>query len=66
MNLNFNEEELEFQNEVRQFLADELPKAVTEGAANNGSVFVEKEIALQWQEILVKKGWAVPEWPVEH
>ena len=66
MNLNFNEEELKFQREVREFLAKELPKEVTEGTANNGSVFVEKEIALQWQEILVTKGWAVPEWPVEH
>ena len=34
--------------------------------ANNGSVFVEKDIALEWQAILVEKGWAVPQWPVEH
>ena len=39
---------------------------IIEGAANNGSVFVEKDIALQWQAILVEKGWAVPQWPVEY
>ncbi|MEZ7942361.1 MAG: acyl-CoA dehydrogenase family protein [Halioglobus sp.] len=66
MNLNFSDEELQFQGEVRQFLAEKLPKHIIEGTANNGSVFVEKDIALQWQDILVKKGWAVPQWPVEH
>ena len=66
MNLNFSDEELQFQGEVRQFLAENLPKHIIEGTANNGSVFVEKDIALQWQDILVKKGWAVPQWPVEH
>ncbi len=66
MNLNFSNEELQFQSEVRQFLAQELPTNIIEGTANNASVFVEKDIALQWQDILVKKGWAVPQWPVEH
>ena len=66
MNLNFSEEELQFQQEVRQFLADNLPRHIIEGTANNGSVFVEKDIALEWQAILVEKGWAVPQWPVEH
>ncbi len=66
MNLNFSEEELQFQREVRQFLAENLPPHIIEGAANNGSVFVEKDIALQWQAILVEKGWAVPQWPVEY
>ena len=66
MNLNFSDEELQFQGEVRQFLADNLPANIIEGTANNGSVFVEKDIALQWQAILVDKGWAVPQWPVEH
>jgi acyl-CoA dehydrogenase len=66
MNLNFNEEELQFQQEVRQFLAGNLPQHIIEGTANNGSVFVEKDIALEWQAILVEKGWAVPQWPAEH
>jgi acyl-CoA dehydrogenase len=66
MNLNFTEEELAFQREVRQFLAENLPAHIIEGTANNGSVFVEKDIALEWQAILVAKGWAVPAWPVEH
>ncbi len=66
MNLSFSQEELQFQQEVRQFLVDNLPAHIVEATGNNSSVFVEKDIALEWQAILVKKGWAVPQWPVEH
>lgn len=66
MNLNFTAQELDFQQEVRQFLASNLPAHIVEGTANNSSVFVEKDIALEWQAILVEKGWAVPQWPEEH
>ncbi len=66
MNLNFTEEELAFQQDVRQFLQENLPQHIVDGTANNGSVFVETDIALEWQAILVKKGWAVPQWPTEH
>ena len=66
MNLNFSKEELDFQQEVRQFLAANLPQHIIDATANNGSVFVEKDIALEWQEILVDKGWAVPQWPGEY
>jgi len=66
MDLNFSEEELQFQQEVRQFLADNLPDSVVQAHKTNASVFVEKETALEWQKVLVDKGWAVPQWPVEH
>lgn len=66
MNLNFSTEELQFQTEIREFLAKNLPQHIIDGTAYNGSVFVEKDIALEWQAILVAKGWAVPQWPVEH
>jgi len=66
MNLNFSDEELLFEKEVQTFLANNLPAHIIEGTANNGSVFVEKDIALEWQAILVDKGWAVPAWPAEH
>lgn len=66
MDLSFSQEELQFQQEVRQFLAENLPAHIVEATKNNSSVFVEKEIALEWQAILVEKGWAVPQWPSEH
>ncbi len=66
MDLDFTAEELAFEQEVREFLAANLPAHIVEGTANNSSVFVEKDIALEWQAILVEKGWAVPQWPAEH
>ncbi|TDG14873.1 acyl-CoA dehydrogenase [Seongchinamella unica] len=66
MDLKFSDQELAFQQEVRQFLADNLSEEIVETTARNASVFVEKELALQWQSILVQKGWAVPQWPTEH
>jgi len=66
MDLDFTPEERAFEHEVRDFLAANLPQHIIEATANNGSVFVEKDIALEWQAILVEKGWAVPQWPPEH
>jgi acyl-CoA dehydrogenase len=66
MDLTFTPQELAFQQEVRQFLADHLPPHIVAATANNSSVFVEQDIALEWQAILVEKGWAVPQWPTEH
>ena len=66
MDLKFSEQELAFQQEVRQFLADNLTQEIVDTTARNASVFVEKDLALEWQSILVKKGWAVPQWPAEH
>ena len=66
MNLEFSADELRFQQEVRQFLAEALPPHIVAATANNGSVFVEKDIALEWQAILADKGWAVPQWPEAH
>ena len=66
MDLTFSDQERQFQQEVRQFLADELPQHIIDATHTNSSVFVDKAIAMEWQAILVKKGWAVPSWPVEH
>jgi acyl-CoA dehydrogenase len=65
MDLNFSPKDLAFQQEVRQFLAGHLPAHIIEATNNNSSVFLEKDMALEWQAILVKQGWAVPQWPAE-
>jgi acyl-CoA dehydrogenase len=66
MDLKFSEDDLQFQQEVQQFLAENLSADIVETTSQNASVFVEKELALKWQSILVAKGWAVPSWPREH
>lgn len=66
MDLRFSDEELCFQQEVRDFLAKNLSDDIVETTSRNSSVFVEKDLALKWQAILVAQGWAVPQWPSEH
>jgi acyl-CoA dehydrogenase len=66
MDLQFSEAEIAFQAEVQQFLSENLNDRIVEAAKNCPTVFLDKDIALEWQEILVAKGWAVPQWPVEH
>jgi acyl-CoA dehydrogenase len=66
MNLAFTDEELAFAQEVREFLQRELPDSIREAAARCTTVFVDRDIALQWQAILARRGWAVPHWPVQY
>lgn len=65
MDMSFTADELAFRDEVRAFLAAELPRHIREGSAATPSVFVEPDIGLEWQRILNAKGWLVPHWPVE-
>ena len=63
MKLEFSQSDLAFQEEVQTFLREKLPEHIREATARTPTVFVNKDIALQWQAILVDKGWAVPGWP---
>lgn len=66
MNLNFSTEEILFQKEVKDFLDQELPSELVEANRRSSAVFTEKEIAMEWQSILAKRGWLVPSWPEEY
>lgn len=66
MNLSFTPEEEAFREEVRDFLADHLTPSLRAYARRMTSVYAAKEVALEWQAILVKQGWAAPSWPVEY
>jgi alkylation response protein AidB-like acyl-CoA dehydrogenase len=65
MHMEFSPRELAFREEVRHFLADNLPEHIREGARNTPSVFVEPEIGDEWQRILHEKGWLAYHWPVD-
>jgi alkylation response protein AidB-like acyl-CoA dehydrogenase len=64
MNVDFSEEELAFQEEVRQFLKEKYPKHIQEKVKNG--LHLEKEDWVEWQKILYEKGWAAANWPVEY
>ncbi len=64
MNADFTAEELQFEQEVQEFLQNEFPADYR--AKIDAGIRLGKEELVHWQKILYKKGWAAPNWPVEH
>ena len=59
-------DDLAFRDEVRAFLGQRLTPELREVARRMTSVFVDRDYNLAWQAILNERGWAAPDWPVEH
>ena len=66
MDFTFSAADEAFRQEVRDFLARELTPDLKAAARRTTTVFADKDVAMRWQAILVRKGWAVPSWPDEH
>jgi alkylation response protein AidB-like acyl-CoA dehydrogenase len=64
MDLEFSKEEHAFREEVRAFVTAKLPPEIRE-KIDNGQPLAKND-AVRWQKILYEKGWAAPNWPVEH
>jgi alkylation response protein AidB-like acyl-CoA dehydrogenase len=65
MDIDLSSEELAFRDEVRAFLAENLPAEVKDGAAASPTVFVEPDIGQRWNAVLNAKGWLAYQWPKE-
>lgn len=65
MDMSLPPSDIAFQQEVREFLAANLPDHIREGARRSPGVFVEPDIGSEWQQILHHKGWLAAHWPVE-
>ena len=61
MDLNFTAEELAFRNEIRQWVAENLPKDISHKVHN--ALRLSKEDLQRWAKILGKKGWLGYGWP---
>ncbi len=66
MNLDLDAHELAFRDEVRDFLARELPPELAEAGRHATSVFTDPAYSLPWQRILHRKGWVAPSWPAAY
>ena len=64
MDLDFNQEEQAFRDEVRQFLASELPSDLRDRMRRDDTSQIRDDV-MRWQKILHAKGWGAPGWPVE-
>ena len=63
MDLNFTQEERDFREEVRSYLAENLPAHISDAVRAGGEL--TKEMTEEWHAILNRKGWLATIWPVE-
>jgi alkylation response protein AidB-like acyl-CoA dehydrogenase len=63
MDLNFTPEELAFRAEVRQWVAESLPKDLSHKVFN--SLRLSRDDMQRWAKILGKKGWLGYGWPTQ-
>jgi alkylation response protein AidB-like acyl-CoA dehydrogenase len=63
MDLSYSTEELAFRDEVRSWLAANLPGDIRDKVV--GYHGLSKDDFIRWHKILAAKGWSVPHWPVE-
>jgi len=66
MDLSLSDEEQTFRDEVRQFLSAKLTSTLRAAAASSPAFFVEPDIGLTWQAILLEQGWLAYQWPKEY
>lgn len=64
MDLAFSDDDLTFRDQVRTFLESNLPSDIAE-SVRWGRPVAKTDIQ-RWQQILFKRGWAAPGWPVEY
>jgi alkylation response protein AidB-like acyl-CoA dehydrogenase len=63
VDLNYSPEEAAFRDEVRAWLASNLPQDLKARVASYAHL--SKDELLRWHRILAKKGWVAPAWPKE-
>jgi alkylation response protein AidB-like acyl-CoA dehydrogenase len=66
MDLAFTPEDLAFQAEVRGWIAENYTPALRAKMALSKNGYLDKEGQVEWQKKLAARGWAAPDWPVEH
>ena len=66
MKFTFSKDEIDFRNEVKAFIDENLTERLRSGSRASTGVFVEPDIGKEWQTILAKKGWYNYYWPLDH
>lgn len=56
----------EFRHEVRRFLESELTESLRYAGTAMTSVYTTHEASVHWQQVLHRRGWGAPAWPVEY
>ena len=64
MHVNFSDDELAFQQEVRTFLKQKYPDDIRK--KQDGGIPLSRDDTIRWQKILYEQGWAAVNWPIEY
>jgi alkylation response protein AidB-like acyl-CoA dehydrogenase len=64
MHVTYSPEEIAFREEVRAFFANDIPQDIRD--KQDRRVELDPEDQIHFQKVLFEKGWAAPNWPVEH
>jgi alkylation response protein AidB-like acyl-CoA dehydrogenase len=64
MDLAFTKEDVAFRDEVRDFVAKNLPQDIAEKVASGKHL--GRDDYMRWQQALGRKGWLVYTWPKKH
>ncbi|MCP3731249.1 acyl-CoA dehydrogenase family protein [Sphingomonas sp. MG17] len=66
MDLRPDESLVAFREEVRRAIAEDLPADMEARQRAFGGIQSEIGDTLAWTRIMARRGWTVPQWPVEH
>lgn len=66
MHIDWTGKDLAFQQEVREFIEENLTGELRAAGKLMTSVYADHAASMAWQEVLAGKGWAAPAWPVEY
>ncbi|GGC90852.1 acyl-CoA dehydrogenase family protein [Undibacterium terreum] len=64
MDLNYTSEDLAFRDQVRSYLADNLPEDLKHKVLNHKRL--SKDDFVRWHKTLAKQGWVATGWPKEY
>jgi len=64
--LGFTQADERFREEVRKFFATSLTDELRRARRFMTSVYCDRDTGMEWQRILLEKGWLVPSWPQEY
>ena len=66
MDLTFKKKDIEFQQAVKSWIAENYPAEMKERISRTPNGYGLREDHVYWQQALAAKGWACPGWPEEY
>tara|TARA_S200000501_G_scaffold146581_1_gene138366 strand:- start:68856 stop:70067 length:1212 start_codon:yes stop_codon:yes gene_type:complete len=66
VNLDFSQDDINFRNEVKDFINISYTQEMKDELSRSKNGSASKELHVKWQKSLYEKGWIAPNWPEEH